>query len=469
MSALPAIRLALSPDAGERGQFVPGQIVSAHVLSRGQDGEAEILIAGRVHTAVLPEGIEPGATVNLRVQSITVADLAAELQMPTETASGPNLAQSMLRFVDAAATRFFGSLAEQRASSETDEPPIRFARRGDLPQFAPIELDPESMRNSSALTNATSEDLLAAQAALERLAVPATPITVAAALPDANDPSRLVAVLTRLENLLSEVTEETLAPALITLASFLARFAPEEEEAAAQLSAFVDQVSIGPESKLMTLLNALENRAQAQGYERFILTAEATERATALSHDLKTQIFSLLAKTQDASLLGALTDALEAVTAAQLTSLNAAKVVPGALSFVIPVGVDNGSFPAHITVQRESPEGSANRPLDAANFRIAVSIETKHMGTVKARLEAVNGAVRIAFDCATTRAAEHLREHLDEFSETLTARRFRIVALTSDVAMKMSRKDVVTSRSTYVPTIRGAIGKTLNVHVDTKA
>ena len=282
--------------------------------------------------------------------------------------------------------------------------------------------------------------MLAAQAALERLAVPATPLTVAAALPDANDPSRLASVLGRLEALLGELPEEALASTVLILASFLAKFVPQEEEAAAQLSAFVDQVAIGPESKLMAILEALASRADAQGPERLILTARATERATALTHDLKTQIFSLLATVEDESLLAVLTEALEALTAAQLTSLNAAKVVPGALSFVIPVAVGNGSLPAHITVQREAPDGETRRPLDAANFRIALSIETKRMGTVKVRMEAIGGALRIAFESTTTVAAEHLREHLDELSDVVTARRFRIVAISSEVALKMSRQ-----------------------------
>lgn len=472
--AAASVHLAIAPDAADRAQYVPGQIVTGVVLSRSANNQAMIDIGGRTIAVKLPDELQVGSPVTLRVQSVTVAEMDAELQVqqPSSPFGGIDaraVTQNMMRFVDAAATRFFGSAAEQRATIEMEDPPIRFVTRGDLPRNAPIELDPESLKNSSALANATSEDLLAAQAALERLAVPATPITVAAALPNANDPSRLAAVLLRLESLLGDLPEEALASTAFILASFLSRFAPQEEEAAAQLSAFVDQIAIGPESKLMAILDALASRAHAHGADRLLLTARATERATALTSDLKTQIFSLLATVEDETLLSALTEALEALTAAQLTSLNAAKAVPGALSFVIPVAVGNGSLPAHITVQREAGEGDARRPLDAENFRISLSIETKRMGTVKVRLEAVGGSMRIAFDSTTTVAAEHIRAHLDELSDAVIARRFRIVAISSEVAMKMSRKEVLSSRSTYVPTLRGTFAKKVNVHVDTKA
>lgn len=360
----------------------------------------------------------------------------------------------------AAVMRFFGGLAERRAAQGTEEPPAPLARRGDLPRFAPIELAPQSLRNSAALANATSEDLLAAQAALERLAVPATPLTLAAALPEAGDPSRLVAVLTRLEEALAPLVASrassgaTAERALLTLASFLARFAPGEDEAAAQLSAFVDQIAIGSESKLLALLNALDRRGRARGNERLILTAEATERATALSHDVKTLLFSLLARSESGSLSAMLTEALEAVTAVQLSSLNFARTVPGALSFVIPVAVDRGSLSAQITIQRE---------------RISLSIETERMGRVKSRLEAVGGAVRITFESATTAAAEHIRAHLDGLSASVTARGLRIVELSSEVEMKMNRNPVRNPQGSYVPSVRGTFGKPLNVHVDTKA
>jgi hypothetical protein len=351
--------------------------------------------------------------------------------------------------------RFLGGFAERRAADGT-EPPAPLARRGDLPRFAPVELTPQSLRNSTALANATSEELLAAQAALERLAVPATPLTLAAALPEAGDPSRLVTVLTRLEEALASCAspEATAERALLTLASFLARFAPQEDEAAAQLSAFVDQIAIGSESKLLALLNALERRGRAQGNERLILTAEATERATALSHDVKTLLFSLLARSESDSLSATLTEALEAVTAAQLNSLNFARFVPGALSFVIPVAVDRGSLSAQVTIQRE---------------KVTLSIETERMGRVKARLETVGGAVRITFESPTTAAAEHIQAHLESLSASVATQGLRSVALTSDVEMKMSRNPVRNSQSTYVPSVRGTFGKALNVHVDTMA
>ena len=476
-----AVQLSIAPDAADRAQFVPGQIVTATVLSRGNDNQATIDVGGRTINVALPDDIVVGSTVTLRVQSVTAANIAAELQIQAQTPPQAEneasllgldpriVTQNMMRFVDAAATRFFGSAAEQRTTNDMQQPPVRFVIRGDLPRNAPIELGPESLKNSTALSNATSEDLLAAQAALERLAVPATPITVAAALPDANDPSRLAAVLLRLETLLGELPEEALASTVLILARFLSRFVPQAEEAAAQLSAFVDQITIGPESKLMAILEALANRADAQGADRLLFTARATERATSLSHDLKMQIFSLLATVEDETLLSALTEALEALTAAQLTSLNAAKVVPGALSFVIPVAVGKGSLPAHITVQREAPEGEKHRQLDAANFRITLSIETRRMGTVKACLEAIGGSMRIAFESATTLAAEHLRENLDELSDMVMTRGFRVVAISSEVALKMSRKEALAARSTYVPTLRGTFIKKINAHVDTKA
>ncbi len=463
MNGPASVRLAIAADAPDRAQYVPGQVVTGRVVSSGSDGQSVVDLGGRTVSVELPQPVEVGSSITLRVQSVTVADAPPPAQTPA------SVAQSVLRFVDAAATRFFGSAAEQRSSNEQQEPPVHFSLRGDVPSVAPVELDPASLKRSAALANATSEELLAAQAALERLAVPATPLTVAAALPDANDSSRLAAVLLRLESVLATLPEEALAPTLLTLASFLSSFAPQEEEAAAQLSAFVDQVALGPESKLLALLEALAQRSEAQGSERLLLTARATERATALSHDLKTQIFALLALVDDETLVNVLTEALEVLTAAQLTSLNAARVIPGALSFVIPVAVGKGSLPAHITVQREAPDGEKRRPLDVANFRISLNIETKRLGTIKVCLDAIGGAVSVAFESATTVAAEHLREHLDELADVIQQQKYRLVSLSSDVAMKMTRKEVLSSRSTYVPTLRGSFVKKMNVHVDTTA
>ena len=154
--AATAVHLAIAADAADRAQYVPGQVVTAQVVSRSSNNQAVIDVGGRILSVELPPEIEAGSTVALRVQSVTVADLDAELQIEKTQATFPGIdaksvTQNMMRFVDAAATRFFGSAAEQRTVNEMQEPPVRFVTRGDLPRYAPIELDPESLKNSSAL------------------------------------------------------------------------------------------------------------------------------------------------------------------------------------------------------------------------------------------------------------------------------------------------------------------------------
>jgi hypothetical protein len=382
--------------------------------------------------------------------------------------------------VDAAADRLFGARPGRPSSgtvrSTEGDSILRVAVRGERPTGKLLSFEPETLSASAALAAASSEELLAAQAVLERLDVPLTPLTIAAALPDANDPARLVAVLQRLNVTLAELTPEGRISTLLTLAEFLSQIRPEESAVDAQVSSFVDQIANGGERKLLDLLGALAQRGQSSVADRLLLTARATERATSLTNDIKTQLLAVSNAENPGSPLSALlTDALEAVTAAQLTSLNAARNAPGAIAFVLPILIrSGGTRAAQVTVQRDTPEGR-NRPLDAGNFKISFILETRRLGTVRIDIEAVARALRVTVEAQTTSVAEELRAGLETLREALEKRGYRTVAMTAQVVRRVAYRDEADEEEqrTYVPTLRQAHAPAaelgMPVHLDTRA
>jgi hypothetical protein len=479
--------VATGRDAAGEDAVRAGQVVYGRVLS--QNGDITTLdLLGQNVQAKLPIALEVGTAVPFRVIDVHNGSVEAQLMNtrptdepptyspkidPSLSDSATDVVRSVRRLVDLATNRIFGAAAPRANAPKvldlSPETLLRVAVRGDRPQQPLVSFEPEALAASAALSSATSEELLAAQAALERLDVPATPLTIAAALPEANEPARLVSVLARMNTLLSQLSPEGRLNTLRTLAVFLSQIRPDENPVEAQISAFVDQIAAGGENKLFELLTALSQRSEngVSAAQRLLLTARATERATSLTNDFKTQLMAVSnASGEDASLAAILTEALEVVTAAQLTSLNAAKTSPGAIAFVLPIMSGRTTLAAQLTVHRDTSEGR-NRPMDAENFRISFSLNTKRLGVVRIDIESVARMLRVTVEVQTTRAVEEVRAHIDALRDRLDSRGYRSVAMTAQVVRRQpyraENEDLDEVHRTYVQSFKGTSQETNTV------
>jgi len=408
-----------------------GHLVVAEVLARDAAGATLIYVLGRRLLAQVPPEIPIGATLQLQVLEREAGDLLLGVVHATDAARSGT---PFRRFATAAVERLFGP-------SPAEEPPIvrqaetlsidellAVAVRGERPVRRLIDLDPQVVARSSALSQANAESLLAAQAALERLDVPATEQTIAAALPQANAPARLSAVLLNVSRLFDQLSPEGRIVTLRTLAEFLARVDPQSALLESQIASFVDHIVTGGDRKLVTLLQALQVRQESTNDEHahLLATAHATERATALTHDLKTLLLDALSRqSTPVAATTLLTEALEALTATQMTALHAAKLQPRAWSFLLPIAFGTRHLSAQITVQRDAPP-DALRPLDAANFHATLTLETRSLGQIRIELEAIDRVVQLSIEAPNQTATEYLQSRLEHLVTRIRRRAYTV-------------------------------------------
>lgn len=305
-------------------------------------------------------------------------------------------------------------------------------------------------------------------ALVRALHLPVTPTNVAAAKLALDSPQRLPNALATLERALPNIDDPRIAT-LRSVAAYVSRIEPSSPQLASQLEAFVDQVVVGSEAKLATALAAraaAEARPPAGAAPATTATsttpgtaapagpaapdapalpvvalANAAVRALALVHDLKTQLFSVLANPPSAmggdELHASAAGALTAITGAQLSAVTAQAAVPQNFAFTVPLWTGNGYSQAQVQVNRDAPQ-SPGVPLDGDNFHIAFVLETKHLGTVAIDLQTVGRTVNVAVKTEASATAERFGSSLNRLTGRLEKLRYRIASADAAVARPSS-------------------------------
>ena len=303
-------------------------------------------------------------------------------------------------------------------------------------------------------------------AALVRaLNLPVTPTNVAAARLAIATPQRLPAALATLESALPQIDDPRVAT-LRTLTAFFGRIEPSSPQLAAQISAYVDNVVGGNETKLVQLLNgqqaaespaASPQAAPAAGEQQpaapagtlapiapepalpVVAMAQAAERTVAMTFDLKTQLLSLVSAPpagteENGELVPAASSALTAITAVQMNAAQAMNATPQTMQFTLPMWLGTGYAQAQISVDRDAPQPGGSRSLDGDNFHIAFVLDTKNLGTVTVDLQTVGRAFSLAVRTENEGTAKRFAESLDRLTGRLETLRYRVNSAEATVA-----------------------------------
>jgi hypothetical protein len=323
---------------------------------------------------------------------------------------------------------------------------------------------------------------------LRALKLPVTPTNVAAAKLALESPEKLPNALQTLERALPTSTDPRITT-IRTLAAFTARLDPRSPQLATQIASYVDHIVTGSEPKLAQALVALAAAAEpwpetptpvpsgaTPAAESFaeslpetpapsvtpgvaeaapevpvasteplpatplapppvLAAAVAAERQTALSFDLKTQLLSLvatpLAGTTEA-LANAVSGALAALTAVQVSAASTLAANPSGLSFSLPVALPNGFAQAHVRIDRDAPEAK-HTPLDGDNFHIAFVLETQRLGTVAIDLVTVGRTVTLAVKTEAALAAQAFSGAIGRLTERLEKLRYTVAKADASV------------------------------------
>jgi hypothetical protein len=324
-------------------------------------------------------------------------------------------------------------------------------------------------------------------ALLDRLRIPPSTLTLAAAKIAGNAGTILPRALARLETLLAGVaSQDGRAASLRTLLNFAGRLDPSNARALPeQLAAFVNNFVGGPESKLAVMIRAfLESEApvaedanaspaspggpadssstppgvrapadapgsppnapapnapalaaqNAQAAVQPAVAARVAERAVALQYDAKATVAAMLeAPPRGATpeLVAALNDTLTAITAMQINVLNAQNVNPNTIAIPLPVFFRDQGAPVQMHVSKDAPNG---RKLDADNFSIAFVLDTKSLGTVAIDVQTAGRTVSVSVKTEGAPAASRFRSTLDDLRGRLAQLRYNVASMTAGVA-----------------------------------
>jgi hypothetical protein len=305
-------------------------------------------------------------------------------------------------------------------------------------------------------------------AALVRaLGLPVTPTNIAAARLALETPQRLPAALATLESALPQVNDPRVAT-LRTLTAFFGKIVPSSPQLASQISAFVDNVVTGNETKLAQLLTAQLAANQAANAPPpgaaaarnanvpagapppaqiptlpVVALAALAERGAALSVDLKTQLLALINAPPPGSdgtgdLVPAASSALSAITAVQMNAAQAMNASPQTMAFTLPMWLGSQYAQAHIAIDRDAPDQQGKRGLDGDNFHIAFVLDTKHLGTVTVDLQTVGRAFSLAVKTESELSAKRFGEALDRLTGRLESLRYRVNSAEATVALRGS-------------------------------
>jgi hypothetical protein len=282
-----------------------------------------------------------------------------------------------------------------------------------------------------------------------------------------------------LERALPHASADPHVATLRSIVAFVGAIDPRSPVLAAQIAAYVEHVVDGAEPKLATLLAATraaepqpnagsstqpetrasanagtppgsastdraasperaaslpsaaasaEARAAASAHHAPVATALAAERSAALNVDLKQTLLAVAADSaMPASLAPALSGALSALTAVQITAAQTLAANPDGIAFTIPLTTQHGTANAHISVKRDAPQGGGAR-LDGENFRIAFVLDTAHYGTVAIDLVTVGREVTVDVRAESTPAMRAFRDALGTLTARLESLHYRVAS-----------------------------------------
>ncbi len=307
-------------------------------------------------------------------------------------------------------------------------------------------------------------------ALLERLGVPLTAVTLAAARSIGTATQNVTATYARLESLLAKLAPED-AGVLRSMLAFAGRFDLRNTRALPeQIATFVADVLDGAEAKIVQAVRAWNQLTLAASPEEAPETsppvpgqpqaatpgaapaalapvgaeltpnvvgaaALAAERVAAMDYDVKSAILAMIASSGSSpspQLAGALRDALTATTALQLNVLAAQNNDPRTINIPLPAYFYEGGEPVHLQISRDAPQ--RKNALDADNFHIAFILDTKSLGTVAIDLQTVGRAVSVDVKTQANVAADRFRSTLGDLRSRLEGLHYRIAAIGAGVA-----------------------------------
>jgi len=308
-------------------------------------------------------------------------------------------------------------------------------------------------------------------ALLERLGVPPTAVTLAAARSINTATQNVTATYARLEGLLAKLAPED-AGVLRSMLAFAGRFDLRNTRALPeQIATFVSDVLDGAEAKIVQAVRAWNQLTLAASSEEAPETppavpgqpqvatsgaapatpaaqlaeeltpsvvgaaAQAAERVAAMDYDVKSAILAMIASSGSSTspqIAGALRDALSATTALQLNVLAAQNNDPRTITIPLPAYFYEGGEPVHLQISRDAPK--SKNALDADNFHIAFILDTKSLGTVAIDLQTVGRAVSVDVKTQANVAADRFRSTLGDLRSRLEGLHYRIAAIGAGVA-----------------------------------
>lgn len=459
-------------------------MLPAHTMPTQVAPPRAVFVAASVQPAPAPSGSTPTTALQKSVPIVVPPEneLALEARIAATRAASIDIEELVNRS---------GTAKPTAAPPATPKPALQ-APRATLPPSTPVPTPIIGPR-----TTTPSAAIAPELALLARLRIAAVPFTLAAARLANTAASALPKALARLDALLEQLPQADARAATVrTLAAFLdkidlgnTRALPE------QLMSYINNVVDGAESKLAALVRALgstdneaeltsadDNQAAPLGtaaqapsasdsvaaslsrgdlrtapantqtagdtaLAQPAIAAHAAERAVALQFDLKTAIAALVdSPPQGASpqLAGALSDALTAITAAQLNIVNGQTNDPNTLVIPLPVFYYEGGRPAQLRISRDAPEGG--KKLNSDNFHIAFILDTESLGTVAVDVQTASRSVSVNVKTEVQTAANRFRDSLDDLRGRLEQLHYRVANIAANVAPHRSN-DAATSKA----------------------
>jgi hypothetical protein len=383
-----------------RELLTEGSVVRATVLR--SNGLTDLIeIGGLRVTASLPPSVRPGETLEVKVVAFEGERVRVQIVSPRPSPAQPIEAR----------------LAAARA---TTAPPPSAGRFVVPPPIAP--------KSAPSGLSAYAGPV----ALLRALKLPVTPSAIAAATMALERPERLAAALDALERALPQSDDPHVATAR-TLLAFVGKIDPRSPVLASQIEAFVDQVVVGPEPRLATLLAATQVSATAASGRASIARALAVERAAALNVDLKQTLLAIA--TDPATPAGAapIAGAIVALTAVQLHAAQLLASRPDGIAFALPLVTPDGAQHARISVRREARQRRDGAP-DGESFRIGFNLETAHLGSVAIDLVTVGREMTIDLRAENGAAMRAFRDALGSLTARLEALRYRVASAQARLA-----------------------------------
>lgn len=264
---------------------------------------------------------------------------------------------------------------------------------------------------------------------LQAVRIAQTPAALTAARAAIDAVRRLPEVLARLERALAPVTGDARTATLRTLAAFVARIDPRNEETLPhQIASYVSHVLDGAEKKIVSLVRAHRESADPP----IVSQAKVLERSAALEHNAKSLVLSLLSRApaqHTPELAQALRDAATTLGGAQLHALAQNTQSPDAISFALPLFFHEGGQPAQLSIRRDG--SNAKAPLDGDNFHVAFVLDTSALGTVSVELQSSGRSVSVNVRTENERHVPAFKTTLADLVVRLEKLRYRVSRTTA--------------------------------------